>query len=59
MKRLPFLIIFLIIFFNPLHSQEVQDECRTKLSLSHEPVKIKDYDKAYNAWVYVKKIALN
>ncbi len=56
MKRFQFLFIsFLIIVSYSLNCQESQDECRTKLSLAHEPVKTKDYDKAYTPWVFVKE----
>lgn len=48
--------LFLTLFFigiGALHAQK-EMECKTKLSLFHQDVKMKNYDKAYANWKYVK-----
>jgi len=46
----------LIIAFLSLFAAEAQnDECREKLSIFTEAAKIKNYDAAYDTWMYVRK----
>ncbi|BAO75273.1 tetratricopeptide repeat protein [Winogradskyella sp. PG-2] len=52
-RQLILLFIFLIIGVNLINAQE-DIECKTKLSLFHEPVKAKKYDTAYADWLFVK-----
>ncbi len=54
MKSIQLLFIFLFVAINSSFSQENLDECKTKLSIFHEYVKSKNYDAAYEPWVYVK-----
>ena len=54
MKSIQLLFILVFIAINSSFSQENLDECRTKLSIFHVHVKSKNYDAAYEPWLYVK-----
>lgn len=56
MKPLKLSIFCCLLFFsNIIVAQDIINECQTKLSIFHEFVKAKNYDAAFESWVFVKK----
>ena len=41
-----FIVLFLILFTLPVHSQVSQDQCKELLSISNEDAKIRNYQAA-------------
>ncbi|WP_243473640.1 tetratricopeptide repeat protein [Winogradskyella sp. MH6] len=52
LKTLTFSVVLLLSF--GINAQ-TELECKTKLSIFHEPTKAKKYDAAYEPWLFVKK----
>lgn len=52
--KFTFLIIFLVISFNSSNAQNNED-CLTQLSIFHEYVRAKNFDAAFEPWMYVRK----
>ncbi|WP_299128246.1 tetratricopeptide repeat protein [uncultured Winogradskyella sp.] len=53
-QKLSLLYLMLILGLSTICAQK-EMECKTKLSLLHQDVKVKNYDKAYEPWLFVYK----
>ncbi|GGD17874.1 tetratricopeptide repeat protein [Hyunsoonleella pacifica] len=54
MKSIKLFFISLFAAITSIFSQDTSDECRTKLSIFHEHVKVENYNAAYKPWAFVK-----
>ncbi len=52
--KLKITLFFLIFISSTLSYAQKELECKTKLSLFHQDVKFKNFDRAYKPWKYVK-----
>lgn len=47
-------LFYMVLLLSFVANAQIELECKTKLSLFHEPAKAKKYDTAYEPWLYVK-----